>query len=215
MSTISLNPILPLTPVIPSVTTPGGGSTPISNAPPDSLHLSAVAMGEISLTGRVAANAQAGNVSSDQAQQLYGQISSIHSQIVADEQADGGTLSATEAQAIRQAQDQVSQSIYNDANSGATAPSDPGRTAATARQAFEAGRIALNVKAGNLTADQAGQLSSQLSSIRQQIAADEQGNNGTLTPAEAQAINRQQSQLSQQIHDMAHGPAAIPVAAQA
>jgi hypothetical protein len=176
-----------------------------SDGPADDLQLSPAALREVALTGRVATNVEAGNLTSDQAQQLYGQISSIHSQIAADLQADGGTLSSPDAQAIQQSQSQVGQTIYSDTHNGATPPSDPTVTRAAARQTLEAGRIALNEKAGRLSADQAQQLSSQLATIQQQIAADEQADGGALSPADAQAINQLQSQLGQQIHQAAHG----------
>jgi hypothetical protein len=83
------------------------GSVQASDQPADNVQLSPAALGEVALTGRVAENVGAGNLTSDQAQQLYGQISSIHSQIVADRQADGGTLSSTDAQAIQHSQNQL------------------------------------------------------------------------------------------------------------
>ena len=173
----------------------------------DSLQFSPAALREAALTGRVAANADNGNLTSDQAQQLYGRVSSIHSQIVADRQSDGGALSSTDAQAIQQSQSQLSQTIYSDAHNGATPPSAPDVTRAGAREALEAGRIALDEKAGNLSGDQAKQLSSQLAAIQQQTAADEQADGGTLSPADAKAINQQENQFSHQIYEAAHSGA--------
>jgi hypothetical protein len=181
------------------------GSTQSSGGSADSLHLSPTAMGEAALTGRVAADAQSGSLTSDQAQQLYSQISTIHTQIVADRQADGGTLSPTDAQAIQQSQSQLSQTVYGDAHDGATAPTNP--TRAGQREAQEAGRIIANQKAGNLTTAQGQQLSSQLSTIQQQITADEQANGGTLSQTDAKAINQLQNQFSGQIYEAAHGTA--------
>ncbi len=173
--------------------------------PGDTLQLSPAALREVALTGRVAADQKAGSISSSQAQQLFGQVASIHSQIQADKQANGGTLSPTDAQAIQQLQNQLSQTIYTDANNGAPPPSDPNVTRAGAREDLQSGRIALNEKAGNLSSAQAQQLSSQLGAIHQQIVTDEQANGGALSPADAQAINQQQTQLSQQIYTDAHG----------
>ena len=96
-----------------------------SEEPADSLQLSPAALREVSLTGRVAADADTGNLTSDQAQQLYGQVSSIHGQIGADRQSDGGALSPTDAQAIQQSQSQLRQTIYSDAYDGAPPPSAP------------------------------------------------------------------------------------------
>jgi hypothetical protein len=190
-----------------STSQPSRTPTPLGSAaqPGDTLHLSPTALREVALNGRVALAEGDGAVTSDQAQQLYSQASSIHNQIVADKQADGGTLSSTDAQAIQQSQNQLSQTIYGDAHNGAAPPADPTTTRAGARQGLEAGRITLNEQAGNLTGAQAQQLSSQQSTISQQITADEQANGGTLSTADKQAINQMQSHLSQQIYATAHG----------
>jgi len=78
----------------------------------------------------------------------------------------------------------------------------------SAREAQETGRIALNEKAGNLTSSQGQMLGSQLSSIQQQIAADEQANGGSLSKTDAQAISQLENQFSKQIYETAHGTAA-------
>jgi hypothetical protein len=188
-----------------SAASPAPGSTARTpDVSADTVQLSPAALREIALTGRVALNQQAGNITSAQATQLNGQISSIQSQIAADKQANGGTLSSSDAQAIQQLQKQLSQTIYSDAHNGAAAPTDPTVTKAGTREAVQAGRIALNETAGNLSSDQAKQLSSQLSTIQQQIASDEQANGGSLSAADAKTINQAQSQLSQQIYDTAH-----------
>jgi hypothetical protein len=182
----------------PSATTAG------STQEADSVQLSPTALREVALTGRISVNEQAGNLSGAQAQQLYGQLSSIHSQIATDRQAGGGTLSPTQAQAIQQSENQLSQTVYSDAHGGAAPPSSPHVSPADAREALEAGRITLNAKAGNLSSDQADQLTSQLGTIHQQIETDKQANGGTLTPPDAQAINQLQNQLSEQIYTSAH-----------
>jgi hypothetical protein len=98
----------------------------------------------------------------------------------------------------------LSGTIYSDAHNGAAPPSDADVPQATSREAVQAGRIVLNQKAGNLSTDQAQQLSSQLGAIHQQIATDDQANGGTLSATDAQAINQMQNQLSQQIYQTAH-----------
>ena len=202
MTPVTLNSVTIQEPYAP-VPKPGSG-VQSADAPADSVQLSPAALREVALTGRVAINGEAGNLTSGQTQQLYGQISSIHQQIATDLQAGGGTLSATNAQAIQQSQNQLSGTIYSDAHDGAPPPSDPNAPQAAAREALQAGRIALNEKAGNLSSDQAQQLGSQLGAIQQQIATDEQANGGTLSSTGAQAINQLQNQLSQQIHETAH-----------
>ncbi|MGO4881895.1 MAG: hypothetical protein ACLP59_13860 [Bryobacteraceae bacterium] len=171
----------------------------------DNVQFSPAALREAALTGRVAVNAEEGNLASGEAQQAYGQIASIHSQIVADRQANGGTLSTADAAAIQQSQNQLSQTIYGDAHGGAAAPTGAGVPRANQREAVQAGRIVLNEKAGNLSGDQAQELGSQLGAIHQQVSTDEQANGGSLSASDAQAINQLQNQLSQQIYENAHG----------
>src|ERR1035438_688479 len=108
----------------PSGSAPSDGVRP-AGEPADSVQLSPAALREVALTGRVAGNVAAGNLTSNQKQQLFGEISSIQSQITADRQADGGTLSSTDAQTIKQLQNQLSGTIYSDAHNGAAPPSDP------------------------------------------------------------------------------------------
>lgn len=170
----------------------------------DDLQLSPIALAEAGLTGRVTLDEHAGNLSGDQAQQLYGQISAIHSQIVADRQADGGTLTPADAQAIQQSQSQLGQTVYSDAHGGAAPPAGATASPAAERQAMLTGRIVLNQQAGNLNSQQAGELGTQVGTIQQQIAADLQADGGTLNSSDAQAINQMQNQLSQQIRDTAH-----------
>jgi len=212
LTPVSLNGNTPPATYVPAfLQNPGAQAGPVpasaeaSGQAADNVQLSPAALREVALTGRVAANVEAGNLTSDQAQQLYGQISSIASQIAADRQANGGKLSPSDRQALQQSQDQLSGTIYSDAHNGATPPSDPHVTLASAREAIEAGRIALNESAGNLSGEQAQQLGSQLGTIQQQIAADEQANGGTLSKADAQAIDQLQNQFSQQIYQAAHG----------
>ena len=186
---------------------PGNANGPAgtSTVSPDVLQLSPAALRELALTGRVALDGAAGMLTSEQAQQLYSQIASIHSQIVTDRQANGGTLSSADLQSIDQQQNQLSQTVYSDAHNGAAPPADPDVNTADIRVALQGGRIALNEKAGDLTSDQTRQLSSQVTNLYKQIATDQQANGGTLTASEAQAFQQSQNELSEQIYDMAHG----------
>jgi predicted transcriptional regulator len=70
--------------------------------------------------GRIVLNEKAGNLTGDQAKQLGSQLATIQQQIAADTQANGGSLSATDAQAINQLQNQLSQQIYEAAHGSAT-----------------------------------------------------------------------------------------------
>lgn len=187
-----------------NTTTAAGSTAQPSDELSDSVHLSPAALREVALTGQIALNAQAGNITSQQEAELNGQVSEIESQIKSDQQANGGTLSQSDAQTIQQLQSQLSQTIYSDAHNGATPPTDPNVTKAGVREALQAGRIALNETAGNLTSDQANQLYSQLGAIHQQIVTDKQSDGGSLNAADAKAIHQSLNQLSRQIHDTAH-----------
>lgn len=178
-------------------------SVPASGDTSDSVQLSPAAR-EASLTGRIAMNQDAGNISGSQAQPLYSQVSFIQSQITTDEQNDGGTLSPSDAQNIAHLQSYVGDSLCSDAHNGAPPPANPVVNPAEVRTSVEAGRIVLNEKAGNLSSTQAQQLGSQLATIHQQITSDMQADGGTLSPTDAQAINQMQNQFSQQIYTDAH-----------
>jgi len=193
----------------PLVSPKAAGSASTSKAqspdePTDTLQLSSAAMREMALAGRVALNEQAGTITGEQAAQLNGQTSAIQSQIAADKQANGGTLSSTDAQAIQQLQTQLSQTVYSDAHNGAAAPTDPDVTKIGVREAVQAGRIAVNQTAGNLSSAQAAELYSQTAGIQQQIVTDQHANGGSLSAADVTAINHSQNQLSQQIYDTVH-----------
>jgi len=178
-------------------------SSSASAAPTDVVDISPAGQLQTWEAGRIALNQGAGKLTSDQATQLYQQVASISAQIVADKQANGGTLSAQDKQAIKQSEIQLSTSIYSDAHNGATPPSTPPPTNDTQkRAAIQAGAIQLNLQAGNLTTSQAQQLMAQQATIDKQIASDEKANGGTLTQAQAQAINQLQNAADQQLSQM-------------
>ena len=179
------------------------GSPPNESVPVDHVDLSSASptAQDTSETGRIALNLAAGNLTSDQATDLYQQVASIQSQIAADKQANGGTLSTQDAQTIDQLQSQLSGTIYSDAHNDAAPPTTaPNASEAGKRAAMQAGRIESNEQDGNISASQAQTLTQQQTQIDQQIASDEQANNGTLTKAQAQQINQLQDQASQAIN---------------
>ena len=75
------------------------------------------------------------------------------------------------------------------------------------RQLLQAGRIALDEKAGLLTSDQATSLYSQVASTQPQIATDKTAGGGTLNAGDAQSIQQLQDQTSQLIYSDAHNGA--------
>jgi hypothetical protein len=180
-------------------------SSNASAAPTDVVDISPAGQLQTWEAGRIALNQGAGKLTSDQATQLYQQVSTITAQIAADKQANGGTLSAADKQAIKQSEIQLSTAIYSDAHNGATPPSTPPPTNDTQKRAvIQAGAIQLNLQAGNLTTSQAQQLMAQQATIDKQITTDEAANGGTLTQAQAQAINQLQNAADQQIYQMLH-----------
>jgi hypothetical protein len=66
--------------------------------------------------GRIALNEKAGKLSSDQAQQLFSRDVDLYKQIAADQQANGGSLTASEAQGFQQFRNDLSQLIYQAAH---------------------------------------------------------------------------------------------------
>lgn len=72
------------------------------------------------------------------------------------------------------------------------------------RDAFQDARISYNERNGNLTSDQAAALQSQIATVQQTAAADEQSNSGPLTSEQKVALNQMQNQISSQIYDMAN-----------
>jgi len=175
--------------------------------PADVVDIGSITRNEVMETGRIALLNQSGNLTSDQASQLYQQLAAIQAQIKADEQANGGTLTDENKQAIAQSQNQLSAAIYSDAHGGAAPPATPQAAgAADKRAAAQAGRILLNEKAGNLSADQVTQLAATETQIDNTILADKQANGGTLTAAQAYTINQMQSAASKTIYDEAHPP---------
>ncbi len=211
MSTIanvnSLSTEAYLTPGVASKPSPTSTTSTNEGVPVDQVDLTHSGDPSLRLTGetgRIALNAQAGNLTSDQATQLYQQVSSIQSQIAADKQG-GGSVSSQDQESIRQAESQLSASIYSDAHAGAAPPSTPpAHDAADQRATLQAGRITANEQNGNITSTQAQQLSQQQAQIDQQIASDKQANGGSLTKAQAQQINQLQDQANKQIYQDVH-----------
>ena len=173
--------------------------------PVDQVDLTHATLRETSETGRIALQLDAGNLTSDQATQLYHQVASIQYLVKTDEQANGGSLSSQDALAVNQAQTQLSGIIYSEAHNGAAVPTtsaDP--DVAGKREALLAGRITLNEQAGNLSSAQAQPLMQQQAQIDQQIAADKEANGGSLTQAQAQQINQLQDAANKQVYQAVH-----------
>ena len=76
-------------------------------------------------TGRVTLDESAGKLTSSQATALFSQISATQSTVTSDLQASGGTLTASQAQAITLLQNQLSAQIYSTANPSDAATAQP------------------------------------------------------------------------------------------
>jgi hypothetical protein len=138
---------------------------------------------QLSLAGRIALGVGDGKLTSSQGQQLDAQLQTIHQQITS-----GGT-------GIGQLQNQLSEQIYGDGHNGATIPTDLTVSAGDERDFLQAGRVATQESARNLTSSQGSQFFSQISQIYQQ------SQNG----ASASATNQAQNLLSVEIYDAGHG----------
>jgi hypothetical protein len=136
---------------------------------------------ELSLAGRIALGVSDGTLTSAQGQQLDSEFQTINQTVES-----GGSASQLESQ--------LSQAIYGDAHNGATIPTGLTVTAADLRDFEQAGRVAYQESAGNLTSAQGSQFLSQIGQIYQQSVGD--------TPE--LAINQAQNQLSVEIYDTAH-----------
>jgi hypothetical protein len=139
-------------------------------------------MVELSLAGRIALGVNDGKLTTDQAQQLDSQLQTINQAIQS-----GGS-------GISQLQNQLSEQIYSDANNGAAIPADLTVSTSELRDFLQAGRVADQENAGNLTSTQGSQFLSQISQIYQQSQSG----------ASASATNQAQNQLSVEIYDAAH-----------
>jgi hypothetical protein len=153
--------------------------TPASSVPERPQGQDAV---ELSLAGRIALGVSDGKLTSAQAQTLDSQLQTVNQTIQ-----NGGS-------SISQSQSQLSQQIYGDTHNGATIPAGLTVTPSEHRDFLQAGRIAVQENAGNLTSAQGSQFLSQISQIYQQ------SQNGA-SPA---ATNQAQNQLSAEIFDTAH-----------
>jgi hypothetical protein len=137
---------------------------------------------ELSLAGRIALGVNDGKLTSAQGQTLDSQLQTVNQTIQS-----GGS-------GISQLQSQLSQQIYGDTHNGATIPTGLTVTSSEERDFFQAGRVAADENAGNLTSTQGSQFLSQISQIYQQ------SQNGASPTATFQA----QNQLSAEIFDTAH-----------
>jgi hypothetical protein len=170
------------TPYLPPVSPSNAASSSSTTAPTLAFPLTQDEV-QLSLAGRIALGVGDGKLTSSQGQQLDAQLQTINQQITS-----GGS-------GIGQLQSQLSEQIYGDGHNGATIPTGLTVSAGDERDFLEAGRIATQENAGNLTSSQGSQFFSQISQIYQQ------SQNG----ASASATNQAQNQLSVEIYDAAHG----------
>jgi hypothetical protein len=98
------------------------GSAPVAAAPQDTVTINHPEARELLQLGRVAYNEQAGNLTSAQGAALDSQIKQTQATIKTDAQANGGTLTAADAQSVAQLQNGISSQIYSQANGVAIDP---------------------------------------------------------------------------------------------
>ena len=102
------------------------GSAASAGTPQDTVTINHPEARELLQLGRVAYNEQAGNLTSAQGAQLDTQIEQTQATIKSDAQANGGTLTAADAQSVSQLQNAISSQIYSQANGAATGTPSPG-----------------------------------------------------------------------------------------
>ncbi len=183
------------------------GITKNAGSGEDSVQLSPAAR-EIFQAGRLALHVEAGDLSSDEAGGIYSHIAAVAAELVQDKAAHDGTLSDEDRKSIARAQDRISHEIAN--ATGSIGKDEQPPSIAEARTVFEAGRVVLNQKAGNISDTQAAQLLETIGGDLQQIRADEQANGGSLSGAQDNEWNDLQTQLSRDIYTAGHTPATVP-----
>jgi hypothetical protein len=139
----------------------------------------------LSDAGRIALGVNDGRLTSAQGQALDLELNTLTQQLK-----NGGSDPSG-------LQSQLSQQIYGDTHNGATIPTGTTVSTAVQRDFIQAGRVATQENAGNLTSTQSTGFLDQIS----QIYAQSQ--NG----ASAAATNQAQNQLSVEIYDTAHNVA--------
>ena len=137
---------------------------------------------ELSLAGRIALGVGNGKLTTQQAQELTSQLKTIHQTLQS-----GGTD-------VTQLESQLSQQIYGDAHNGASIPTNLNLTTSELRDFLQAGRIAIQEGAGNLTSAEASQFYTAMGQIYQNSQS------GT----SASDTNQAQNQLSVEIYNAAH-----------
>ncbi|HTB19160.1 MAG TPA: hypothetical protein VK708_13650 [Bryobacteraceae bacterium] len=130
----------------PPVASPSTATTSSSTAKPE-VFQDAV---DLSLAGRIALGVNDGRLSSDQAQELTSQLSTLNQQV----QSGGPGVSNLRSL--------LSQQIYSDAHNGASMPANLTATSSEMRDFVQAGRVAKQESEGNLSSTQASDFLAQI-----------------------------------------------------
>jgi hypothetical protein len=116
--------------------------------------------------------------------------------------ANGGKLTAADRGRLNGQQNRLSEQIYNGTHNAATAKFGNGKIGQ--RRENQQDRIAQGIRSGQLTAGETARLEAKEQHLNREIAGARQLNGSKLTPAERQAVNRQQNRLSRQIYKDRH-----------
>jgi hypothetical protein len=111
---------------------------------------------------------------------------------------DNGHLTAADRAKLQQQQNQVSNQIGNDTKNAQTRHNLGGE--AGTRVNNQQQRIAQGLDNHSLDASQAAHLENEEKQVTKEVANDRAANHGGMTKAEQQQVNRQQNQISKQIH---------------
>ena len=116
--------------------------------------------------------------------------------------ANGGKLTAADRGRLNGQQNRLSEQIYDDKHNAATAMFGNGKIGQ--RRENQQDRIAQGIRGRQLTAGETARLEGKEQHLNREIAGARQLNGSKLTPAERQAVNRQQNRLSKQIYKDKH-----------
>ena len=149
---------------------------------------------------RISNGLRSGQMTSGEAARATQQQSAINSQVHADRQANGGTLTQGERGQINGEQNNASRGIYNANHNGNTiAPN-----AVDNREANQQQRTANGLRSGQMTSGEAARTNGRQGYVDQGVHNDRTGNGGALNAGQRQQVNRQQNANSKQIQGEKH-----------
>jgi hypothetical protein len=154
---------------------------------------------------RIAKGVDSGALTPEEASRLEKREAALNKETRRMRAADGGKLTAADKAKLEKQQNQISEAIHRQKTDSQTMPADTNpHTEINQRKDNQQERIAEGLKSGNLTPEEASKLEKQQSNIREETHEMRAANGGKLTDAEKAKIQRQQNRASQNIHRQKH-----------